>query len=87
MVTLPKNVCGVERIARALGGLVLIAIALGLNRRSTDERISLGQLLVLYAGMDLVVTAIGQFCLTNYVLGINTCEASLDQEIRRIITQ
>lgn len=87
MVTLPKNVCGIERIARALGGLVLIAFVLGLNRKSTDERIPLGRVLVLYAGMDLVVTAIGQFCLTNYVLGINTCEASLDQEIRRIVAQ
>ena len=70
-----KNVCGFDRLARlSLGSALLLAGLRSARGREKDEReISIRQIIVLYAGADLLITGLMQWCLTNYLLGINTC--------------
>ena len=74
-----KNVCGVDRLARLGLGLALLLAGLRSTRgREKDERqISIRQIIVLYAGADLLITGFMQWCLTNYLLGINTCRENV----------
>ena len=70
-----KNVCGFDRLGRlGLGSVLLLAGLRSARGREKDEReISIRQIIVLYAGADLFITGLMQWCLTNYLLGLNTC--------------
>jgi hypothetical protein len=70
-----KNVCGFDRLARlGLGTALLLAGLRSSRGREREEReISIRQIIVLYAAADLLITGLMQWCLTNYLLGINTC--------------
>ncbi|EJN56843.1 YgaP family membrane protein [Halogranum rubrum] len=70
-----KNVCGFNRLARlGLGTALLLAGLRSSRGHEREEReISIRQIIVLYAAADLLITGLMQWCLTNYLLGINTC--------------
>lgn len=70
-----KNVCGLDRTVRLVVGTALVLVALrSSNRRDHEDHVTRGQLLAMYAGADLLVSGLVQWCPTTYVLGINTCE-------------
>ena len=70
-----KNVCGFDRLARlGLGSALLLAGLRSARGRENDERqITVRQIIVVYAAADLLITGLMQWCLTNYLLGVNTC--------------
>lgn len=70
-----KNVCGLDRLARLnLGSVLLLAGLRSARGREKDEReIPLWQIIVVYAGADLLITGLMQWCPSNYLLKINTC--------------
>ena len=69
-----KNVCGVDRIARAALGVVLLAVLLRSRRQTVDNRfISAPELLTVYALAELSVNVFAQWCPLNALLGIDTC--------------
>ena len=71
-----KNVCGFDRLARlSLGSALLLA---GLrSSRGRKRQISIRQIIVVYAAADLLITGLMQWCLTNYLLGVNTCRENV----------
>lgn len=70
-----KNVCGVDRAARAVLGLLLVVILIRTSGRSDveDATISLPKLLTVYALAELSVNVFAQWCPLNALLGIDTC--------------
>lgn len=73
-----QNVCGLDRTARLAVGTALVLVAV-LNPQSRREAgregtIARWQILATYAGAELLITGLMQWCPTNYLLGIDTCE-------------
>lgn len=66
---LRKNVGGLDRIARGVGGAALVAVAVV---AVLAERRGLGAVAAL-AGAGLLFNAATQFCGVNALLGIDTC--------------
>lgn len=73
-----QNVCGLDRTARLAVGtaLVLVAVLNPQSRRETGREgtIARWQILATYAGAELLITGLMQWCPTNYLLRIDTCE-------------
>ncbi|WP_132058294.1 YgaP family membrane protein [Halorussus amylolyticus] len=68
-MNLQRNVGGLDRIARGVGGAALLAVAVG---AFVSGRRSIG-LLAAVAGAGLLFNAATQFCGVNALLGIDTC--------------
>lgn len=70
-----KNVCGFDRLTcLGLRTALLLAGLRSSGEREKDERkITIQQIIVLYTAADLLITGLMQWCLTNYLLEINTC--------------
>lgn len=69
-----KNVCGVDRLARAILGVSLLSLLLRSRKQTTDSRtISVSQILAVYVLAELSVNVFAQWCPLNALLGINTC--------------
>ena len=73
-----KNVCGIDRLVRLTVGPVLVLVGYLLSRSSSrnsvDGSISRWHVGTAYAGAELVVTGLLQWCPGNYLLGIDTCK-------------
>ena len=68
-MVLERNVGGTDRIARAVVGIALVAVAVGAfltARRGVGVAAAL-------AGAGLLFNAATQFCGVNALLGIDTC--------------
>lgn len=76
------NVGGVDRIVRIIVAVGLLVAAFILPRRTRLQRLL--RYAVIYAGLDLLVTSLLRRCPVNYVLGVNTCERSVPEEIVRL---
>lgn len=72
-----KNVCGVDRVERAVSGVLLAVVLLRASGRSEvdDGNIRLPRLLSVYALAELSVDLFTQWCPLNALLGIDTCRA------------
>ncbi|MFC4450130.1 YgaP family membrane protein [Halorussus aquaticus] len=68
-MALERNVGGLDRIARAVGGVALVAVAVGAFFTGRD---GIGVAAVL-GGAGLLFNAATQFCGVNALLGIDTC--------------
>ncbi|NEU57035.1 YgaP-like transmembrane domain [Halorussus sp. MSC15.2] len=68
-MTLERNVGGLDRIARAVGGVALVAVAVGAFFTGRD-RFGVAAAL---AGAGLLFNAATQFCGVNALLEIDTC--------------
>lgn len=70
-----KNVGGLDRKLRLVvaGLLLAVAVAYPRIRKTEGNRRTLERGLLLWAGVDLLVTSLLQRCPVNYVLGIDTC--------------
>jgi hypothetical protein len=71
-----KNVGGYDRLARAAGGVFLLAVAAAVY--ASGGRVAAVVALVAAAG--LFVNAATQFCGINAVLGVDTCSRGADGE-------
>lgn len=71
-----QNVGGYDRIARALGGVVLLAIGAFVF---TTGQVVLAALSVV-AAVGLFFNAATQFCGVNAVLGVDTCSRRVDSD-------
>lgn len=73
-----KNVCGFDRAVRLTVGTTLALVVLFLPRGRRDpgreDSVTRWQILAAYAGGELLITGLMQWCPMNYLLGINTCE-------------
>lgn len=61
------NVGGIDRMARIIGGLIVLAIGI------VVPMATLWQTLLLIIGTVALVTGIIRFCPANALFGINTC--------------
>lgn len=72
-----RNTCGVDRWTRLFVGTVLAALALlarrGRGKPGRDGTVATWQVIALYAGAELLVTGLVQWCPLNYALGRDTC--------------
>lgn len=69
-----KNVCGGDRIVRALLGVLLVGYLLRSRSGDDDNRtISLQELLTVYAVAELSVNVFAQWCPMNALFGVDTC--------------
>lgn len=71
-----KNVCGGDRLVRALLGLLLLGGVLRSRRGGSDRSFSLREILTVYAIAELSVNVFAQWCPLNALFGINTCRDS-----------
>ena len=73
-----RNVCGLDRVVRLTAGPGLLLLGYLLSRRSSrwsdHGAVSPWHLATTYAGAELLVTGLLQWCPGNYLLGIDTCE-------------
>ena len=67
-----KNVCGGDRLVRALLGLVLLG-GLRRSRRGRDRTVSVREILAVYAVAELSVNVFAQWCPLNALFGVDTC--------------
>lgn len=71
-----KNVCGGDRIVRALLGAILLRRLLRSRRRRIDDRIvTLSELLTVYALAELSINVFAQWCPLNALFGVDTCRS------------
>ncbi len=79
-----RNVCGFDRFVRLTAGPALLLVGYLGSRGSSGESgpVSPRDLLAAYAGAELVVTGLLQWCLGNYLLGIDTCERGIGELAR-----
>lgn len=72
-----RNTCGLDRVARLVVGSALAILALlarnGQGRPGRDGTVAPWQILAFYAGAELLVTGLLQWCPLNYALGRDTC--------------
>ncbi|QLG63202.1 YgaP family membrane protein [Halorarum salinum] len=71
-----KNVCGADRLVRAVLGVLLLWNLFRSSRQQEidDRSITLSELLTVYAIAELSVNVFAQWCPANALLGINTCQ-------------
>lgn len=77
-----QNVCGYDRVARVLGGVGLLLVGIALRARTTKRRTRRIGTLTLASGVELLATAVVQWCPTNAALGVNTCEQTAPEAVR-----
>lgn len=63
-----KNVCGADRAIRVITGMTLLVLF------CTNVITGTLGIILIIVGADLLVTGILQFCLINWLFGINTCK-------------
>ena len=68
-----KNVCGVDRLVRAVLGLFLVSRLLRSRRGGSDGTVPLGELLTVYAVAELSVNVFAQWCPLNALFGVDSC--------------
>ena len=72
-----RNVCGLDRVARlTLGPALILTGFLGSRRprrEADDVTVSGLHIAIAYAGAELLVTGLLQWCPGNYLLGVDTC--------------
>lgn len=82
-----RNACGADRLVRLAIGSVLALAALlarrGRGKPGQDGTVARWQILAFYAGAELLVTGLLQWCPLNYALGIDSCEYDWGTAIRR----
>lgn len=71
-----KNVCGIDRLVRAILGVLLVGGVLASGRQDADER-SIGglELLAVYAIAELSVNVFAQWCPLNALFGFDSCRS------------
>lgn len=69
-----KNVCGIDRFARAVLGVFLLGILVRSRRQTADDQsLSVSDLLTVYALAELSVNVFAQWCPLNALFDFNSC--------------
>lgn len=81
-----RNACGMDRLVRLVVGAGLLLVALLARRErgrpGRDGTVDRWQILAGYAGAELLLTGLLQWCPLNYALGIDSCEYDWPTAIR-----
>ena len=69
-----KNVCGADRLVRAVLWVLLVGGVVRSRRRRADDRtISVPEILAVYAVAELSVNVFAQWCPLNALFGFDSC--------------
>lgn len=84
-----RNVCGLDRTVRLIGGVVFILATILIGRRGRSRThsttVSLWRILAAYTAAELIITGYLQWCPGNYLLGIDTCDQDPEAALRRVL--
>ena len=71
-----KNVCGADRLVRAVLWVLLVGGVLRSRRGGDDRTISVPEVLAVYAIAELSVNVFAQWCPLNALFGFDSCSGN-----------